>query len=243
MILPTMNDEELLFEAVRTTHWLCGCFGDFKDEVIDKFRRGTRFPYFQRIRLRDDKGNEWWFTCLCPSKEYKKRMMFKTFAYTVYDVPPKRSENLTNAGKGALVFDPLAMKTYLETKERAPGSIVADITPHAMNRYTDRYLKPAGKEGLDVQQKMESIMQRWMHFDICADLTGDKNAKKHTGDGICPIDINTRGGGMFRGYVANNLLMRLTTYVSDDMLYDNQRERQDEMTREYNDWKRRGIYK
>lgn len=238
-----MTDEERLYEAVRATHWLCGCFNDFRDEVVRKFRAGTGFPYFQRILLKDDKGNEWWFTCLCPSKEYRKKMMFKTFAYTVYDVPPKRSGKPASAGKGALVFDPLAMKAYLDTKVREPGSMVADITPHAMNRYTERYLRPAGREGLEVQRKMESIMHRWQHFDIAADLAGDKNARKHTSDGICPIDIIMLGGGMLRGYIVNDLMIRLATYVSDDLLYDNQRERQEEMAREYQDWKRKGIVK
>lgn len=241
MILPTMTDEERVYEAVRTTHWLVGNFYDHRDDIIDKFRRGTRFPYFQRIRLKDDKHNEWWFTCLCPSKENRKKKTFKTLAYTIYDVPPKRTENRTNAGKGLLMFDPFAMKKFYETKEREAGSIVADITPHAVNRYTERYLKPAGKEGLQIQRKAESIMLRWMHFDIAADLAGDKNAKKHKDDGICPLDITMKGGGMFRGHVVNDLLVRLTTYVSDDMLFDNQRERQEEMTKEYYDWKRRGI--
>lgn len=236
-----MNDQERLYEAVRTTEWLCSCFQDFKYDIIDKFSRGTRFPYFQRIRLKDDKGNEWWFTCLCPSKEHRRRMMFLTFAYTIYDVPPKRTENRTNAGKGALVFDPVSMKRYFDTKEREAGSMVTDITPHAMNRYTERYLKPSGKEGLEVQRKMESIIRRWQHFDICADLYGDKNAAKHKNDGICPIDITMRGGGMFRGYIVNDFFMRLTTYVADDMLYDNQRERQEEMAKEYQGWKRRGL--
>lgn len=243
MILPTMTDEERVYEAVRTAHWLCSCFADFKEEIIDKYRRGTRFPYFQRILLEDDKRNEWWFTCLCPSKEHRKKMLFMTFAYTIYDVPPKRTEKRSNAGKGVLVFDPMAMKKYMDTKSREAGSMVTDITPHALNRYTERYLKPAGKEGLEVQRKVESIMQRWMHFDLCADLAGDKNTKKHKEDGICPIDITMRGGGMFRGCIVNNLLIRLMTYVADDMMYDNQKERQQEMLNEYLDWKRRGIRK
>lgn len=243
MIVHTMTDEELLYEAVRATYWLVEGFYEFKDTIIDKYRRGTRFPYFQRIQMTDDKRNEWWFTCLCPSKSYMKKMMFKTYAYTVYDVPPKHTENRTNAGKGVLVFDPVATKRYLDQKLRDPGSMVTDITPHAMNRYTSRYLKPLGKEGLDVHRKMESVMLRWEHFDICADLAGDENAAKHADDGICPLDITTHGGGMFRGYIVNDLLVRLTTYVSDDMLYDNQRERQEEMTREHYDWKRRGLKK
>lgn len=236
-----MTDEERIYEAVRTTNWLVENFHDFKDDIIDKYRRGTRFPYFQRIQLKDDKNNEWWFTCMCPTKEYKKKMMFQTFAYTIYDVPPQRKENRTNAGKGVLMFDPIAMKRFCDTKQREAGSMVTDITPHAINRYTERYLVPAGKEGLEIQYKVESIMQRWMHFDICADLYGDKNAKKHKDDGICPIDITMRGGGMFRGYIVNDLLMRLTTYVAADMLYDNQRERQEEMTKEHYKWKRMGL--
>lgn len=240
MILPTMNDEEKTHEAFRATEWLCECFERCKAEIIDKFKRGTKFPYTQRIQCTDDKGNVWWFTCIMPSKDYRKRARFLTFCYTLYDIPPKRSENLTNAGKGALVFDPLSMKRYLTTKVHESWSIITDITPHAVNRYTDRYLKPLGKT-LEPERKIESILSRWMHFDICADLAGDENAAKHKDDGICPIDIIMRGGGMFRGTVINNLLMRLTTYVSTDIMFENQKERQQEMVSEYYNWKRKKI--
>lgn len=241
MILPTMNNDEMTYEAIRITHWLCEVFNEHKPDIIDRFERGTKFPYFQRILCHDDKGNEWCFICLSPSKEYRRKKKFSTFAYTIYDVPPKRTEKSTNAGKGVLLFDPLTMKHFIDTKERLPGSIINDITPHAMNRYTERFLKPAGKGSMDIRRKVENIILRYMHFDLCADLFGDKNAAKHKDDGICPIDYIMHGGGMFRGYMVNDLLIRLSTYVSDDMMYENQDERQREMTKEYYEWKRKGL--
>lgn len=59
MILPTMTDDDRAYEVVRATDWLCDAFSAHKAEIIDKYRRGTRFPYYQRIRLEDDKRNDW----------------------------------------------------------------------------------------------------------------------------------------------------------------------------------------
>lgn len=241
MILPTMNDDEKAYEAFRMTDWLNECFNHAKGDIIDRFERGTRFPYFQRMLCEDDKGNKWWFTCMCPSKDYRRRNRFMTFAYAVYDVPPKRTENRTNAGKGVLIFDPISIRKRLDGQERVSGSMITDITPHAINRYTERYLKPNGRGDIEIQRKVEDIMLRWQHFDISADLEGDVNAAKHTGDGICPLDIIMRGGGMFRGTIINDVFMRLTTYVSEDMMFDNQIERQKEMVREHYEWKRKGL--
>ena len=57
MILPTMNDEEKVFEAVRMSDWLCSICDDLHEQVVEKFKKGTRFPYFQRCRATDDKNN------------------------------------------------------------------------------------------------------------------------------------------------------------------------------------------
>ena len=46
---------------------------------------------------------------------------------------------------------------------------------------------------------------------------------------------------MLRGQIVNNLLLRFTTYVSPDMMFDNQLKRQQEMMREHWEWKRTGL--
>jgi hypothetical protein len=68
-----------------------------------------------------------------------------------------------------------------------------------------------------------------------------KVQKKHLSDGGLPYDVYLRGGGMLRGKLYNNIMLRLFTYVADDQLFDNQRERQEEMTKEYYQFKRKGY--
>ena len=240
MILPTMTDEERGYEAFRMTDWLCRCYNAMRDDIGSRFAKGTKFPYYQRIKCDDDKGNTWWFTCLCPSKAFKKKGMYFTFCYTIYEIPPRRRENDVNSGKGVILFDPVSMRKKIKGEETS-GFFICDITPHAFNRYTERYLKPKGLGDMEFNRKVESIMYRWQHFDVSADLYGDKNAAKHKDDGLCPYDIMMKGGGILRGTMMDGVFIRFNTYVSDDMLFDNQRERQEEMLREHYEWKRKGL--
>ena len=232
MIVPTMNDDEKAYEAFRMTNWLCQCYEKWRPDIEQRFRRGTRFPYFQRGQTVDDKGNKWIFIFYCLSKEMKKKHKYRGYAYITYDVPPRRIKNDLNAGKGCLLIDPVAMKNRIDGKDPR-GGIIIDILPHAFNRYTERYLKPLGKENLSFGQKLEDMLARWQWFDVCADLEGDKNAKKHKGDNIAPYDIIMKGGGMLRGQIIHELLLRIHTYVSKDMMFENQLLRQEEMVSEY----------
>ena len=237
-----MNDSERGFEAFRATEMLCKIYERERSYIIDKFARGTKFPYFQRFETTDDKGNVWHLVSMTPSKEYKKKRKFINFAYTLYDIPPKRGVNPINTGKGAISFDPVAIKMRMRDPDHITGTMITDLTPHAINRYTMRYLTPNGKD-YDIHKKIESIMFRWLHFDVCADMYGDKNTAKHKDDGISPVDVYMKGGGMFRGNITNGAYMRLNTYVSDDMMFDNQIARRAEIMKEYHEWKRLGIIK
>lgn len=239
MILPTMSNDEKAYEAFRMTNWLCDCYRHLKPEIDDKFRRGTRFPYFQRYGMKDDKLNDWTFLFYCKSKDMKKKGLYYTQAYITYDIPRKRMEYDVNAGRGCLIFDPLQMRKRIENRDTC--SIIIEIVPHVFNRYTERYLKPLGMENIEFTRKLESMLTRWQWFDIEADLLGDKNALKHKGDNICPYDVMMCDGGMLRGQIVNEMLLRFTTYVSKDMMFDNQHERQQEMASEYFSMKRKKM--
>ena len=240
MILPTMNDEEKVFEVVRMSDWLCSICDDVHEQVVEKFKKGTRFPYFQRCSATDDKNNLWTILFYVKNKEMKKKKMFGTLAYITYDVPRKRKENDLNAGKGVLFFDPYSMRDMLHKKPVKRPPAVYDVVPHAFNRYTQRYLKPKGLDGIEFAKKFENMMVRWQWFDISADLYGDKNAEKHANDGICPYDVVMSGGGLLRGSIINDLLVRFNTYIDKDSMFDNQIERHDEMVSEYYKMKRTG---
>ena len=234
MVLHTMNDEEKAYEAFRITDYLCNCMDNVTSKVIGKFKKGTKFPYVQRIIVKDDKYNEWNCVFIVLSKEAKKKGLMFTSAYTVYEVPRKYKEEDLNAGKGCIMFDPYDMRARLRKEFGRTTAVIYDIVPHAFNRYTERYLKPLGKENIEFGYKVESMLKRWLWFDISADIYGDKNAKKHSNDDcICPYDVFMRKGGMLRGQIINELLIRINTYITEDMMFDNQLERQKEMQSEY----------
>ena len=162
----------------------------------------------------------------------KKKCLYYSMAYTVYDVPPKRKLNDTNAGKGCIMFDPVKMKQMLCGDEHSKG-VVADIQPHAFHRYKLRHLMPFGKEKTEIDYKVESMLKRWKWFDVASDIFGDENAKKHIKNNSIPYDIIMRGGGLLRGQMVNELLVRFTTYICEDQMFENQIERQEDMNKEY----------
>lgn len=227
-----MNDEERAYEALRVTDWLCVCMQSYKDGVIDKFKRGTKFPYFQRFKKTDDKGNVWNILFYILTKEMKKKCLYYTMAYTVYDVPPKRKLNDNNAGKGCLMFDPVTTKHMLNGDKRAIG-VVMDIQPHAFHQYKHRHLIACGNENKEIHYKIESMLKRWKWYDVAADIFGDENAKKHMKDNSTPYDVIMRGGGLLRGQIINGLLIRFTTYICEDQMFEDQIERQEDMNKEY----------
>lgn len=231
MIVPTMTDDEKAYEAFRMTDWLCEAHEEWRPTIVEKFRRGTRFPYFQHGKAKDDKGNEWTLLFFCPTKTLKKRDTYYTLAYLTYDIPRGRKESDVNAGRGCLMFDPISMKRRIAGE--GIGTCIMDIVPHAFNRYTERHLVPNGLNNLSFRQKVESILSRWQWFDIMADKYGDVSARKHSDGAICPYDVYMKGGGMLRGQIVNEVLVRFLSYVSEDMMFDNQRERQRNMQSEY----------
>ena len=115
--------------------------------------------------------------------------------------------------------------------------MIVDIVPHAFNRYTERYLKPKGLENIEFERKVESIISRWRHFDVVGDKSSDNNKDK----GVAPYDVFMSDGGILRGYVVDEIMIRFFSYVSDDMMYDDQKEWQNEMNSEYFRWLNKGM--
>ena len=244
MILPNMNDDDRTFEAVRMVHILAEKMRDLKPEVADKFRKAVKYPYIIRYEHTDDRMNTWRMLFILPNKWYKKKRLFRTICYTTYEVPPKRKDNYLNAGKGVLLFDPPAMELYINNRfdDDRKMAAVGDIVPHAINQFTERALKPEGRGDMEFHKKVEELILRWRHFDVSADLYGDKSSIKHKDEGICPYDLVMSDGGMLRGQLVNPMLVRMFTYVSKDDLYENQQDRHEEMMRERAEWLRNGYY-
>ena len=241
MVLHTMNDEEKGWEAFRIYPTAIDLYEQYKDRIWEKFRKGTKFPYVQRIAFDDDRRNRWIMVILCKSKKAARKGQFWSFCYTTYEIQKKRNDGTNkydgNTGKGILGIDPFGMKVRVNGGTYGLGMIV-DIVPHAFNRYTERYLKPKGLENIEFERKVESIISRWRHFDV----VGDKSSGKNKDKGIVPYDVFMSDGGMLRGYVVDEIMIRFFSYVSDDMMYEDQKEWQDEMNSEYFKWKNSGMY-
>lgn len=241
MILHTMNDDEKGFEVFKVYPTAISVYKEYREKIWDKFERGTRFPYFQRIQFTDDRNNKWMLTFLCKSKKAAKKGQFWCFCYTVYEIQKKNRKSGGNkidgnTGKGILMIDPFGIKERVKGGKNGLGMVV-DIVPHAFNRYTDRYLKPQGKQNIEFERKVEDIILRWKHFDVLGDESSENNKDK----GISPYDVFMDGGGILRGYIVNEIMIRFFSYVSDDMLYDDQKEWQKEMNKEYFEWANKGL--
>lgn len=241
MVLSTMNDEEKAFEAFRIYPVAIDIYERYKDILWEKFRKGTRFPYVQRIAFDDDRRNKWMMIILCKSKKAARKGQFWSFCYTTYEIEKKKNNGTNkydgNTGKGIIGIDPFGIKVRVNGGTRGFGMIV-DIVPHAFNRYTERYLKPKGLENIEFERKVESIILRWKHFDVVGDKSSDNNKDK----GVAPYDVFMSDGGILRGYVVDGMLIRFFSYVSDDMMYDDQKEWQNEMNSEYFRWLNKGMF-
>lgn len=239
MVLSTMNDDEKAFEAFRIYTIAIDAYEHFGRDIWEKFKKGTKFPYFQRIYFDDDRRNKWVMSILCKSKKEMKKGHFWCFCYTTYEIQKKKSNGTNkydgNTGKGIIAIDPFAMKNRSNGVNIGMGAVI-DITPHAFNRYTQRYLKPKGLENIDFIKKVENIILRWRHFDVM----GDESSNKHNDKGIAPYDVFMTGGGILRGYVVNEMLVRFFSYVSEDMMYKDQKDWQDKINSEYFRWLNQG---
>lgn len=240
MILPTMNDEEKGWEAFRIYPTAISLYEECREEIWEKFQKGTRFPYFQRIAFDDDRRNRWIITIMCKSRKAMKKRHFWFFCYTVYEIEKKKKNGANkldgNTGKGILLIDPFGIKSRVKGGKSGLGMVI-DIVPHAFNRYTERYLKPKGLKDIEFERKVESIILRWKHFDV----VGDESSKRNTDKGLSPYDVFMTDGGILRGYIVDETLIRFFSYVSDDMMYSDQKEWQDKMNKEYFEWANKGL--
>ena len=235
MIIQTMNDQEKFYEAFRVVNKAKAIFDDVKDDVIERFHRGTRFPYYNRYAF-EDNGNNWRIVFLCKSKEHKRKGLYYTFCYTTYIIEKPKKD--INCGRGILWFDPVGITKYIQNpdSQNTGFGLICDITPHAFNRYKERFLKPKGLE-IDFDKTVENMLCRWKWFDII----GDKSSRKYTQDVVSSYDVFMQGGGMLRGQILDGMSMRFFTYVSEDMYYSNQLQRQKDMFREYHRLKHEGV--
>lgn len=240
MFLHTMNDDEKTFESFRIINWAKDVHDEYAKIIIEKFSRGTRFPYFNRVLFDDDRGNKWHLLFMCRNKAHAKKGIYATICYSIYNVPRKRNadpKSDTNSGKGIIMFDPVQWSKYMDDQKNNRKPVFMDVVPHMFNQYTKRYLEPLGKADIEFDYKVESMLSRWMHFDVM----GDKSSEKHTDKGFAPYDVFMRDGGIMRGQIVTEVLIRFFTYVSEDMLYENQKEWEEKMEHEWRAWIRKGI--
>lgn len=237
MILQTMNDSEKFYEGFRVVYKAKDLYDEVKREAAEKIMQGRKFPYYRRYAF-EDNGNKWRLVFLCKSKAHRKKRWIYTFCYTTYSVEKQKKD--VNCGKGILWFDPIATYNFVRSHgtETTGMCQICDITPHAFNRYTERFLKPMGLT-LEFDRKVEDILYRWKWFDII----GDKSSEKYTDNVISSYDVFMNGGGMLRGQILNGMSMRFFTYISEDMYYSNQLQRQQKMFREYHHFRREGFGK
>ncbi len=227
MILQTMNDDEKFYEAFRIVNKAKEVWEANKKNAFGRFLRGSHFPYFIHTDF-EDNGNKWRIIYMCKSKNYKKKKCFFSLCYTTYSIEKKKKNG--NGGKGILWFDPSGLwhHTYTNDGKDHGFGFICDIIPHAFNRYTERFLTPRGLE-LSFDRKVEDLMYRWKWFDV----VGDKSSKKYVSEKGMSYDVFIQGGGMLRGQILDPLTMRLFTFVSEDMYFANQKDRQETMLREY----------
>ena len=211
-----------------------------KNEFYSKLDKQSNsgFPYYNRYIVDDGRNNKWHLVYFCPSKAYRKKRLSLHYLYTVYEIFPTHKENQSNYGKGVLLIFPSHVQKYCMERLLNGNSNtippVLDIVPHAINRYTERYLNPRGIIDFNIHNKVENIMSRFQHVDTESDLHGDKSSQKYVKDGVTPFDFVFRDGGMLRGscYVYKTYI-QLYTYVDASMMYDNQIERGKEIMNDY----------
>ena len=231
MILPQMTDDEKGYQAFRIRDLAKRWAYKFREEVLPKFDKAFKYPYSLFKKHDDGYGNEWTLLFCLPCKEDKKRGRMRALCFTTYNVEKKDKKGRMkfdgNTGKGVILFDPLTL--WCASKENRMGGGVMEFLPHVLHRYTERYLKPLGKENISTDKKIASIAARWKYFDV----GGDEYSQKHNDKGILAYDVFLKGGGMLRGQMSNPIYVKFFTYVSDDQLYENQRETQQKITNEY----------
>lgn len=231
MILPYMTDDEKGFQVFRIRDLARRWAYDFRKEAFPKFDKAFKYPYNLFKKYDDGYGNEWTLLYCLPCKEDKKKGRVRCICYTTYLVEKKDKKGKMkfdgNTGKGVIMFDPLVF--WKANEENRMGGGIMEFLPHVMHRYTQRYLKPLGKDDLPFDKKIASITARWKYFDI----GGDAYSQKHNDKGVLAYDVYLKGGGMLRGQMINAVYVKFFTYVSDDMLYENQRETQEKISKEY----------
>lgn len=157
MVLQTMNDMEKAFEAFRICEYAKSIYDECIEEVISKFRKGTRFPYFQHYAFEDDRNNTWILVFMCKSKADKKKERFMCMCYTEYEIEKRDEKGRkiydSNTGKGVLMIDPISLVARRMGEERGGMGAIMDFVPHLFNQYTDRYLKPRGKENIEFRYR------------------------------------------------------------------------------------------
>ena len=231
MILPQMTDTEKSYHAFRIKDLAKRWAYEFRREVAQKFDKAFKYPYSLFRKHNDGYGNEWTLLFCLPCKEDKKKGRMRALCYTVYNVEKKdrkgRMKFDGTTGKGVIMFDPLLL--WCASPDNHMGGGVVEFLPHVMNRYTQRYLKPLGKENIPFDKKMASIVARLKYFDT----EGDAYSQKYSGEDKMPYDMFLKGGGMLRGQLTSAIYVKFYTYVSDELLYDNQRRTQEKISQEF----------
>lgn len=234
MLLPTMSTDEKAFEAFRIKNFAHEWARQLHDENEDKVRRAVKFPYKFSVTKKDDYGNTWIVKMVYANKTQWKQRIAHYWCYTTYRITKRDKTGNphydTNTGPGIIAFDPTVTKNE--------KFLVVDIVPHCINQYRKRHLEPLGRQDITLDAVIDSIMLRWKHFDVAEEHA----MEKHDDKGLLPYNIIMQGGGQLLGNLSTPVTLILFTYVSPDMMFEDQLERQQCMMTEWSSWQANGIY-
>lgn len=233
-----MTDAERAVEILSASKMLMDTMKENQSWAVARLMKWREYPAFARLPVVDDRHNRYLIIYYLTKKMKRKRQMFINCVLP-YEIPPNRKEQ-SNCGKGFYFFNPCAIcakcDEYFLTGEYTGSRTlpIYDFTPHALSRYKERYLAKVGGLDLSFEKKIENILGRLTFIDAFSNEDGDKNAAKHiNNDTQFSLDIMMRGGGMFRGRNECNVMTRMMTYVSPEMMFENQLERFEKIEKTY----------
>lgn len=230
-----MSTDEKAYEGFRihkiAHEWVWELFR----QNADKIKHAVKFPYKFAVVKDDGYGNKWTLKLTYATKQEWKKNLTRTWCYTTYRVEKKDEQGNpiydTNTGVGVLLFDPSVSANT--------SFLAVDIIPHCINQYRKRHLEPLGRQDDPLDKVVDSIMLRWKHFDVAEEHA----IEKHDDKGLLPYNIIMQGGGQMLGNLQSALALTCFTYISNDMMFESQKERQARMMGEWAKWMSDGTYK
>lgn len=226
MILPTMTPEEKVRQAEKLNPAIRALGQLWMNKYWKKLVRTKVFPsfYTSDIDLSVIGMGKWVLVVEAESKSMIKKRIASLFAYQVYHV--SRSNDASNIGAGIYRFS-----------SDDDGEVrLEEYTPHYFNRIRERLIAPKGIEQPSFHQLVKIVFKETLHssdmttgaWKYVPDVNGkykiveDKELIRSKGySNLCSYHKSGISLGLS---AANRRYFLNTTYIPNDMLYDNQLE-------------------